>query len=56
MKRQVFPIIGTIITKRSSAAFVITIFCRCYRVRVFHFIQLILIAMWFLDLAFMLTS
>ena len=28
MKRQVSPIIGTIITKRSSAAFVRTIFCR----------------------------
>ena len=54
MKRQVFPIIETIITKRSSAAFVRTIFCRCCRVRVFHFIQLILIAMWLLDLVFML--
>ena len=31
MKRQVSPIIGTIITKRSSTAFVRTIFCRSCR-------------------------
>ena len=40
MKRQVFPIIGTIITKHSSAAFVRTILCRSCRVRFCHFIQL----------------
>ena len=40
MKRQVSPIIRTIITKRSSAAFVRTIFCRsCYWAVDYLFIQ-----------------
>ena len=39
MQRQVFPVIGTIITKCSSAAFVKTMFCRSCRVRFCHFIQ-----------------
>jgi len=38
-KKVVFPIIGTIIAKRSSASFVRTIFCRCFRVLVCHVIQ-----------------
>ena len=33
MKRQVFPIIGTIITKRSSSVVVRTIFCHAFSVR-----------------------
>ena len=33
MKRQVSPVIRMIITKCSSAAFVRTIFCRSFRVR-----------------------
>ena len=39
MKRQVFPIIGTLITKRSSGAFVRIISCRSCRVRLCHIIQ-----------------
>ena len=39
MKSQAFPIIGTIITKRSSAAFVRSIFCLGYRVGFFQFMQ-----------------
>ena len=39
LKRQVFAIIRTIITKRSNVAFVETIFCGSCRVRFFHFIQ-----------------
>ena len=39
MKRPVFAIIGTIITKRSSAAFVRTMFCSCFRVHFCPFIQ-----------------
>ena len=39
MKRPVFPIIVTIITKRSSASFVRTILCRSCKVRFCHFIQ-----------------
>ena len=41
MKRQVFLVIGTIITKRSSAAFVQTVFCRSCRMRSCHFIQFV---------------
>ena len=55
MKPQVFAIIGTIITKRSSLAFLRTIFYRGFRVRAFATLY-ILIAMWPLGLAFMLTS
>ena len=39
MKSQAFPIIGTIITERSSAALVRSIFCLSCRVRFFQFIQ-----------------
>ena len=39
LKRQVFVIIGTIITKHSSVAFVAAIFCGSCRVRFCHFIQ-----------------
>ena len=52
MKSQVFPIIGTIITKRSSAAFMRTIFfliVGCASSNLYN-----LIAMWLFDLAFML--
>ena len=39
MKRQVSPLIGTIITKRNSAAVVRTIFCRSCRGRLTTSIQ-----------------
>ena len=39
MKRPVFAIIGTIITKRSSAAFVRTMFCSRFREHFCPFIQ-----------------
>ena len=39
MKRPVFAIIGTIITKRSSAAFVRSMFCSCFRVHFCPFIE-----------------
>ena len=39
IKKVVFPIIGTIIAKRSSAAIVRTICVRCFRVLVCHVIQ-----------------
>ena len=54
MKRQVFPVIGTIIIKCSSSV-VVTIFCRGFRVRASATLYN-LITMWPLDLAFMLTS
>ena len=55
MKRQVFPVIGTIIIKCSSSVVVRTIFCPGFRVRASATLYN-LITMWPLDLAFMLTS
>ena len=55
MKRQVFPIIGTIITKRSSSEVVRTVFCRSFGVCASATLYN-LIAIWPLDLAFMVTS
>ena len=55
MKRQVFPVIGTNIIKRSSSVAVRTIFCRGFRVHASVTLYNLL-TMWPLDLAFMLTS
>lgn len=55
MKRQVFPIVGTLITKRSSGAFVRITSCRSSRVRLCHIIQLNC-EVAALGLAFLLTS